>query len=71
MVVRTFIHRWVLPLREQAHLLWLHQGIIDPMMEPPYPILETLLWVLMLKAISTNYLGLSVGPPSSTSILLL
>ena len=23
-VVRTFIHRWILPLRERAHPLWLH-----------------------------------------------
>ena len=24
MVVRVFIHRWILPLRERAHPLWLH-----------------------------------------------
>jgi hypothetical protein len=41
--VQTFIHRWILPLRERVHPLWLHLGITDPMMEFPYPILEGLL----------------------------
>lgn len=37
-VVHTFVHRQILPLRERAHPLWQHQQIIDSMMEFPYPI---------------------------------
>jgi hypothetical protein len=61
-VVRTFIHLGILPLRERAHLLWQHQGITDLMMEFPHPILEELLRVLMIGAIDVGYLGAGVGP---------
>ena len=33
------------------------------MMEFPYPISEILLWLMMLEAISVNYLGEGIGPP--------
>ena len=71
MVVRMFIHRQILPLMEWAHLLWLHQGMTDPMMEFPYPISETPLWVSMLEAIDVNYPGAGIGPPPLASIILL
>lgn len=29
-VVHTFLHRWILPLRERVHPLWRHHGIINP-----------------------------------------
>jgi len=69
-VVCMFIHRWILPLREQAHPLWLHQGITDLMMEFPYAISETLLWVLMLEAVGMDYSALppfNADHPSSAS----
>ena len=62
-VVRSFIHRRILPLRERAHSLWLYQGITDPMMEFPYPISEMLLQVLMLEAISVDYPGRASALP--------
>jgi hypothetical protein len=43
MVVHTFVQRQILLLRERVHPLWQHQGIVDPMMEFPYPILRDLL----------------------------
>jgi hypothetical protein len=61
-VVRTFIHLHILPLRERAHLLWQHQGITDSMMEFPYPILEEFPRVLMIRVVSADYPGAGVGP---------
>ena len=64
MVVRTFIHRQILPLREREHLLWQHQGRTDLMMEFPYPISEGLFRVLRIRAIDVEYPGEGAGPPS-------
>jgi hypothetical protein len=70
-VVRTFVQCQILPLRERAHPLWLHQGITDPMMEFPYPISSELLRVLMIRAIGVEYPGEGIGPsPSTLNILL-
>ena len=41
------------------------------MMEFPYPISKTLLQVLMLEAIGTNYGGWVLALPPSASIILL
>ena len=41
------------------------------MMEFPYPILEELLRVLMLKVVIVNYPGAGISPPPSAPITLL
>jgi hypothetical protein len=69
-VVRTFIHRQILPLRERVHPLWLHQGITNPMMEFPYPISMELLRVLVIGAIGVEYPGEGVDLPSTLNVLL-
>jgi hypothetical protein len=61
-VVRTFIHHRILPLRERVHSLWQHQGIVDLMIEFLNPIPDGLFWVLMIEAISVDYRGEGVGP---------
>jgi hypothetical protein len=66
-VVHTFIHHQILPLRVRVHPLWQHQGIVDPMMEFPYPISEEILSVLMISAVGVDYPGEGIGPtPFST-----
>jgi hypothetical protein len=62
-VVRTFIQCRILPLRERAHPLWLHQGNTNLMMEFPYPISAELLRVLMIGAVDVEYPGEGVEPP--------
>jgi hypothetical protein len=60
-VVRTFIRHRILPMREQAQVLWQHPP--DPMMEFPYPISEELFRVLMIGAVGVEYPRKGVGPP--------
>jgi hypothetical protein len=45
-----------------VHPLWQHQGIVDPMMELPYPISRDLFTQLMVVDISVDFLGDYVGP---------
>lgn len=61
-IIRMFIERRILPLREWSHPLWTYEGFLDLMMEFLYLIPDTVLRVLMLDAAGMNYHGASVGP---------